>query len=231
MRIVIVIAMFCAFVLNLNAQDELSPEMMFALTNGMPPHVKFKGYCTAEMHANEYGQEVMKFANFPDGDDNLICTNWVCPTSIVVNAKSYELSTNVWDNGVIDITLMCSNSMVATGFTVKVQKNEKDARRWAFAEIGATPMFLGRFIRCVLALPLNASTNSLYLAFNNGGNVDRRNFLVHKNIIFRYFRSKINEPELMPVAIMTAILNAGLPENERIDLSKVDQEKLQKCME
>jgi hypothetical protein len=35
----------------------------------------------------------------------------------------------------------------------------------------------------------------------------------------------------MPVAVMTAILNAGLPENERIDLSKVDQEKLQKCME
>ena len=41
MRIVIVIAMFCVFALNFNTQEALSPEMMFALTNGMPAHRTF----------------------------------------------------------------------------------------------------------------------------------------------------------------------------------------------
>lgn len=39
----------------------------------------------AEQYLN-YGKQLMDVKGAPDVDDELVCTNWVCPTSIVVNA-------------------------------------------------------------------------------------------------------------------------------------------------
>ena len=232
MRIVSIVVMpiiSCMLTGDINAREALSPEMMFALTNGMPAHVKFKGMYD---HVNGHGPKVMKIANFPDGDVGLVCNNWVCPTSIVVNGKCYELCTNVWKDIKTEIELACANSVMAKGFSVRIESNERSARRRAFADFGSTSMVLEHYMRNALIMPLDASTNSFYLAYNSGGNVTGGpNFLVYKNMIFSYFRGELNEEGLMPITIMTAILNAGLPENERIDLSKVDQKKLQKCME
>ena len=40
------------------------------------------------------GNQLMALKGIPDGDETLICTNWVCPTSIVVNAQQYIVETN-----------------------------------------------------------------------------------------------------------------------------------------
>ena len=236
MRIVIVIAIFCAFALNLNAQDELSPEMMFALTNGMPPHRTFNLKRSNESIFNRQGRRLMQMAQFPDGNENLVCTNWVCPTSIVVNAHRYEVRTNLWGGGMTELRLIDSNSNEIDYFSYDNKSNGKEAVLKAFSQKAAVSMPLRDYVRNLIVLPLDVSTNSLYLARNFESRYSRSE-LVYKSLVIEYWPRPRRDGSLAigddvsPIAIMTAILNAGLPEDERIDLSKVDQEKLQKCME
>ena len=236
MRIVIAIAMFCAFVLNLDAQDALSPEMMFALTNGMPPHRTFNLKRSNESIFNRQGRRLMQMAQFPDGNENLVCTNWVCPTSIVVNAHRYEVRTNLWGGGMTELRLIDSNSNEIDYFSYDNKSNGKEAVLKAFSQKAAVSMPLRDYVRNLIVLPLDVSTNSLYLARNFESRYSRSE-LVYKSLVIEYWpRQRRDRPlaigdDVSPIAIMTAILNAGLPEDERIDLSKVDQEKLQKCME
>ena len=236
MRIVIVIAIFCAFALNLNAQDELSPEMMFALTNGMPPHRTFNLNRSNESFYNRQGRRLMQMAQFPDGNENLVCTNWVCPTSIVVNAHRYEIRTNLWGVGMTKLRLIDSNSNEIDYFSYVNKNNGKEAVLEAFSVEADGSMLLRDYFRNLIVLPLDVSTNSLYLAGNFEPRYSRSE-LVYKSLVIEYWPRPRRDGSLAigddvsPIAIMTAILNAGLPENERIDLAKVDQEKLQKCME
>ena len=236
MRIVIAIAIFCGLVLNINAQDELSPEMMFALTNGMPPHRTFNLKRSNESIFNRQGRRLMQMAQFPDGNENLVCTNWVCPTSIVVNAHRYEVRTNLWGGGMTELRLIDSNSNEIDYFSYDNKNNGKEAVLKAFSQKAAVSMPLRDYVRNLIILPLDPSTNSLYLAINFDPRYSRSE-LVYKSMVIEYWPRQRRDGSLAigadvsPIAIMTAILNAGLPESERIDLSKVDQEKLQKCME
>ena len=236
MRIVIVIAMFCVFALNLNAREALSPEMMFALTNGMPAHRTFNLNRSNESFYNRQGRRLMQMAQFPDGDENLVCANWECPTSIVVNAHRYEIRTNSWGVEMTELRLIDSNSNEIDYFSYVNKNNGKEAVLKAFSQKAAGSMPLRDYFRDLIVLPLDATTNSLYLAGNFEPRYSRSE-LVYKSLVIEYWPRPRRDGSLAigddvsPIAIMTAILNAGLPEDERIDLSKVDQEKLQKCME
>ena len=236
MRIVIVIPMFCVFALNLNAREALSPEMMFALTNGMPAHRTFNLNRSNESFYNRQGRRLMQMAQFPDGDENLVCANWECPTSIVVNAHRYEIRTNSWGVEMTELRLIDSNSNEIDYFSYVNKNNGKEAVLEAFSVEADGSMLLRDYFRNLIVLPLDVSTNSLYLACNFESRYSRSE-LVYKSMVIKYWpRQRRDRPlaigdDVSPIAIMTAILNAGLPEDERIDLSKVDQEKLQKCME
>ena len=217
-----------ASIVTIRAPFKLSEQDIFALTNGMPSYKTIQILPWTESIDVQQGRRLMELMNYPEGNENIVCTNWMCPTSIVVNAQCYGISTNVLREEVIDFRVVDSNSTVIGSGDILIKDNGKDARLSAFVSKAATSMRLEDFVRRVVAIPLDPMTNSLYLA-SVQGNRKFRNILAYKNIHMDFFND-FKEIQIAPIYILTAILNAGLPEEERIDLTTVDQEKLEKCL-
>ena len=161
------------------------------------------------------GKMLMDAKGIPDESETLVCTNWFCPTSIVVNAMQYSLVTDNW-MGVISVDVM--SAAISTGKVayVKVyqEPNAKEARRSVFAGLVQSDVLLpADFAPRIIAMNLDPMTNMMYVTDTKYGGTNYQ-FVVYRNLCV-FVESPTNG-----VDFATAIINAGLPESERIVLPR-----------
>ncbi len=181
------------------------------------------GYCLPpvryvtleEMHEQflNDGKELMDIKGIPDASASLVCANWTCPTSIVVNAVRYSLVTDEW-KGVISADIMTTNFPLAKKGSVRIywKPNAKEARRTVFAAYNQSSSLTAADIApFITAHNLDPSTNMMYIAKQRDGGTNRQ-FVVYRNL------SVCADAPTNAVDFAAAIINEGLPENERITL-------------
>lgn len=178
------------------------------------PPITYETQAEKRLRMEEGGKRLMSLMGIPDGDTTLVCTNWGCPTSIVVNAVRYDLATNWW-NGVIEFDIMTTNSpaeKIATG-NIEMKANGLEARLAAFIDASFTNFSLELHAQNVHVRPLDPSTNAMLLLYYRGA-------LVYKNMVVDAMdiESVTNNPATNICPFAVAIINAGLPESERIAL-------------
>ena len=150
-----------------------------------------------ERFLNE-GRWLMELKGIPEGDETLVCTNWVCPTSIVVNARQYLMVTNLW-RGTIEFEVMTTNG--------------KNARLVAFANRAQTSVYLPDYARGVAVHAIGLETNMLFLTYKSFLPDDiPEGDLVYKDIMLKI------HAQTNVLDFAAAIINEGLPEAERIPL-------------
>ena len=161
------------------------------------------------------GNQLMALKGIPDGDETLVCTNWVCPTSIVVNAQQYIVETNKCLS-LTNFKVLTTNDppeKVASG-GIEVKANGKIARCVAFAHRAQTSFYLPNYARGVRVQVIGSATNMLFVTYTSFS-PDETSIgnLAYKNITLE-IRAPTNA-----VDFAAAIINEGLPEEERIPLS------------
>ena len=160
------------------------------------------------------GKQLMALKGIPDGDETLICTNWVYPTSIVVNAQQYLLETNKC----LSLTyfeVMTTNDppeKVASG-GVEVKANGKIARWVAFARKAQTSLRLSDYAPRVVVQGIGSATNMLFVTSRSS----QHGYIVRSELVYKNIALEIRAPT-NAVDFAAAIINAGLPEEERIPL-------------
>lgn len=168
-----------------------------------------------ELHANflNDGKKLMDVKGIPDASEGLVGANWTCPTSIAVNAVSYSLVTDEWQ-GVISADIMTTNFPSAKMGSVRIYRepNAKVARRTVFAAYNQSTSLTAKDIAPFITVRnLDPSTNMMYIAKHRDGGTNRQ-FVVYRNL------SVCADAPTNAVDFAAAIINAGLPENERIPL-------------
>ena len=165
-----------------------------------------------ERFLNE-GKSLMDIKGIPDESATLVCTNWVCPTSIVVNAIHYNLVTDEWI-GVISADVMTTNVPQVKKAHVKIYRdpNAKEARRSVFAGLVQSDCLMpADFAPYIVANNLDPMTNMMYVTDIHFGGTNEQ------YVLYRNLTVEASAPT-NAVDFAVAIINAGLPENERIVL-------------
>ena len=167
------------------------------------------------------GKWLMDLKGIPEGDETLVCTNWVCPTSIVVNTQLYVVNTQqyaVETNNFLNLThftVMTTNDppvKVASG-DIEIVANGKIARCAVFAHRAQTSLYLPDYARGVAVQTIGPATNMLFVSravFHPG-------YMPKGNLAYKNITLEINAPTNF-VNFAAEIINAGLPEGERITL-------------
>ena len=153
------------------------------------------------------GIELMQLMSVSDGDAILHYSDWSFPTSIVVNAVRYLVETGLVNTFDIVLADNC-HSNVADGY-VGIKENEKEARIAAFAEMGSGSIAINQYRNpYVFSSPL---TGLWRLGLTNHVEWTHEAF-VSRNVAI-IIRTATNGMDFA-----ASLLNAGLPENERIPL-------------
>ena len=157
---------------------------------------------------HQRSRHLMMLMGVQAGDLSAVCTNWFMPTNICLNGISYDISRPDPDQFEIHMTTNAQQE-VAHGRSYEFN-NGKDARIEGFL------LYLREVkkdqIGTAFGLSVNnldPATNMLYLSSKEGIS-PACNVLIHKNLVL-HMCAPTNAVEFA-----VAILNAGLPENERI---------------
>ncbi len=162
------------------------------------------------------GKWLMDLKGIPDGDETLVCTNWVCPTSIVVNAEQYLVETNMWPRlGLTTFRIMTTNEPSIKVANGKIEKATNGARTrlLAFANRAQTSFYLPDFARGVAVYNYGTASNILFVTYTFFPPED----IPEGDLLYKNIKLKIHAPT-NAVDFAAAIINAGLPEEERIPL-------------
>ncbi len=162
------------------------------------------------------GKQLMDLKGIPDGDETLICTNWICPTSIVVNAVRYNIVTEEWMS-VISADIMTTNVLEGIRATVRIYRktDAKEARRSVFASLVQSDVLMPvDFAPYIFFRNLDPMTNMMAVCKTYNG-VTNKQALVYRNItVFAESPSNV-------VDFAAEIINAGLPEEDRVPLPPI----------
>ena len=155
------------------------------------------------------GIELMQAMNVPDGSLTVQYSGWSFPTSVVIGASSYQVVTGELNSFTVE-SLAVPSTKLADGF-VQVEANEKEARIAAFGEVASSTSFTFDWVtRAFSFTPVMPGGMRLGLT-NQTSNADE--VFVNKNLAV-FIRAASNS-----VTIATSLINAGLPEEDRIPLS------------
>ena len=190
------------------------------------PPITYETEAEKRVRLEEKGRRLMALKGIPDGDATLVCTNWICPTSIVVNAVRYDVVTN-WLHEMIDFDIMTTNvpsRKIARG-TVEMSGNGLEARLSAFVEASLTSLPLAMYAQGVSVQPIDPATNMMFLTYVPYSPYDCQR-LVYKSIYVHYFVMNVATNSIATNALVftSELINAGLPESERITLPTEQQE-------
>ncbi len=170
-----------------------------------PPGIK-------EDWMHQRSRHLMMLMGVPPGDESAVCTNWFRPTNICLNETSYAVNHN-GDNSFEIYLASNMQQRVAHGWCYTFN-NGKAARVEGFLTYLQA---VGRGqIETAMALSVNnidAATNMMFLCSKN--EFPRTcEVLIYKNIVLR-----MCAPTNV-VAFAAEIINAGLPESERIEVTQ-----------
>ena len=160
------------------------------------------------------GKQLMALKGVPDGDETLVCTNWFCPTSIVVNAQQYIVETNKCLSLTYFKVLTTNDppEKVASG-GIEVKANGKVARCVAFAHKAQISLSLSDYAPRVVVQSIGSATNMLFVTSRSS----RQGYVARSELVYKNITLEIHAPT-NAVDFAAAIINAGLPEEERIPL-------------
>lgn len=155
--------------------------------------------------------QLMEAKCIPDGNRDEACTSWSFPTSIVVGATNYRV---IGDrvHGQFEV-FPATNSVksVVKGYAMRMRDGQI-ARLWGFLMMAENNLSIDDFEPTVSVRNLGASTNMLYISSSLHAS-DQEDVLVCKNLCMS-ISGATNKLDFA-----TAIMNAGLPENEKIRVS------------
>lgn len=167
-----------------------------------------------ETRDHQSGRHLMALMGVPHGDELEICTNWTMPTNVLIGGVSYSVVTDVYEKIHVVSTTNVQEKF-AWGYLDQCTDG-KAARIHGFAQRMAT-------VTCQTAVGhalnlsvknLDSETNMMFLCSNLLGVGDKRDVLIYKNFVL-HMCTTTNAPT-NAVDFAVAIINAGLPENERI---------------
>ena len=158
------------------------------------------------------GIELMRLKNVVDGDVDLRYSRWIAPTSIVVDAVLYNVSTGACSSFLV-VNADTSTPISVDGFLME-KENEQEARIEAFAEIAGSSSFTPDVVADRYSVNL-FGTNLLRIASIESQCAEE----VYQS---RNLYIKINAPT-NALDFAVAIINAGLPEGERIAVPTEEQ--------
>ena len=159
------------------------------------------------------GKKLMDIKGIPDASETLVCTNWVCPTSIVMKAVRYSLVTDEW-MGVISADIMTTNlpAMKTAHVKIEWEPNAKVARRTVFAAYNQSDSLSAiTMASFVTTRNLDPMTNMMAVSKTYYGGTNEQ-FVLYRNL------TVFVEAPTNAVDFAAAIINEGLPEAERISL-------------
>ena len=163
-----------------------------------------------ERYLND-GKALMDVKGIPDAIETLVCTNWVCPTSVVVNVEQYSIVKDEWA-GVISTDIMTTNlpPMKKAHARIYLSSSAKAARRMVFASFNQSDVLMATDIAPRISVRnLDQATNMMFVASSRDGGTNDQ-WVIYKNMTV-----SANAPT-NALDFAVAIINAGLPENERI---------------
>ena len=146
------------------------------------------------------------------GEETAICTNWTMPTNIVVGGNSYTFTTD--DSSFFHVVALTNvTEYLAKGYLERCS-NGREARIHGFAQ-RMSFISVGTTVSHALSLSvrnLDPSTNMMFLCSTHGI-PDIRDVLIYKNLVL-HMCAETNA--VNAVAFAAEIINAGLPESERV---------------
>lgn len=153
----------------------------------------------------------MSHFHIGDGHGDKLASKWSFTTSLVVNAETYLLS-GTDDEGWFTVKEGTnSTSYMVEGRIVRTP-DVQTARRKVFAHLATCSLPVDTIAENVVLTPFDAHTNGFYAALIPQS-WSTRSYLASKGL-FMYIEGVSNRFDFA-----TAILNAGLPENERVPLN------------
>ena len=155
------------------------------------------------------GHELMSALAVPAGDESLVFSSWSYPTSIVVKAIPYNVDVKWLDRGCNVFSTNDLSKPVADIFVMRMP-NENIARLHVFGNISLGCSLMTATLAEKLSVEyLDPATNTLFVSWRNQSR-HRKSYLISKNLVL----GVIAPTNAVDFAV--ALLNAGLPENERI---------------
>lgn len=159
----------------------------------------------------ERGDLLMSYFHVGDGRGDKLASEWNFPTSLVVNTQRYIL-TGTEDDGLFSVKSESSSTSYEVRGKIIRTPDVQTARRMAFAYLATCNVPIDVIAEHVVLTPFDANTNGFYAALNPQSR-STRSFLASKGL-FMYIHGGSNRFDFA-----TALLNAGLPENEQVPLN------------
>ena len=179
----------------------------------------------------EHIQELMSLLGVGDGSTNDVCRSWEAPGEISVGQDRYDV--RIANGGGFTVTLSGASNEAARCYVVQYA-NARSARRMEFGgwlgwkvvtpvsdpnrkpwevQSRLCPSSSGRSdprsaARFTVVVNVDSATNALYVTSKDG--LEKFDALVYKNLVL-----SISAPT-NALEIAVALMNAGLPEDERI---------------
>lgn len=162
-----------------------------------------------ETPGHQRGRHLMALMGVPHADETALCENWTLPTNIIVNGQSYSVTTDSFEY--IHAVLSANPSDESARGRLFQFPDAREARISGFMQritsLGTVNEALNLSV-----VNLDPATNMMFLCSKHGS-PSRRDVLIYKNLVLHMY-APTNAP-----FFAAAIINAGLPENERIPLS------------
>ena len=158
------------------------------------------------------GHELMMALSVPEGDEMQSFSCWNYPTSIVVGTVHYRVDVKWLESG-CNVYLTNDTTRPVADIVVKLMPNEEIARVHEFGNISLGCSRSTEYLAGSLSVKyLDSTTNTLFVYKRNQEH-SRKSYLISKNIAVGI------SADTNAVDFALAILNAGLPEDERITLA------------
>lgn len=158
----------------------------------------------------ERGVELMRMMGIPDCQTSPLYSSWMFPTSIVVRGIAYhvKLSENL---GEFQLTVPTNHAEIVLSGSIVRQKDAFQCRRTGFGMMAMSSLGVRSMANCTFVNYPISDTNTLYLSRPQG--VSRHvGILGSRNLLIAMQSQCVTNF----VEYSLALLNAGLPESERL---------------
>ena len=159
----------------------------------------------------ERGDLLMSYFQIGDGAGERLASEWNFPTSLGVNAQRYVLA-GTDDDGFFTVKSESNSTSYEVRGKIIRTPDVQTARRIVFAYLATCNVPIDVITEHVVLTPFDAHTNGFYAALNPQSR-STRSYLATKGL-FMYIQGVSNRFDFA-----TALLNAGLPENERVSFN------------
>ncbi len=156
------------------------------------------------------GNALMSLVGIANDATKKVVSSWTMPTSVVVTATSYQIVPDNVTTNSFEVFSVNSTSNCLFWGRVEIMSNAMVARKTAFASLADCSIAVADLAEYTVVTPIGSATNMLCVSYSKIDS-ETASYLVTRNVIMRFGGLVSNRLDFA-----TALLNAGLPENERV---------------